>query len=349
MRRREKHTHAPYRIALNVITEGSLIGLPKEVRTDSLSQAVTKLFENNKVWMYERSIQGFGVARRVTGGFQQPEFAMKIYVRKKKPKSQIKHPVPRRISIPDIGIIETDVTTIGQLQLHKFSSYARPPMPGCSISRAKGVTGTFGCYVTPNNPDDLNVFYLLTSAHVLTDFFRESGGIVEQPATDDQTGRENFKIGMIKKYTTPKFDSDIRSFPNSIDAGIALIDGTIERDFRIREVGVKPLGVGNIIESLPVYKVGRSTDYTSGQITDTSFKTAFYFQGSPAQGKEQRAGFKNLVLCDYRSNVGDSGALVLSGKNKVLGLHMGGSTSGSFFCRFRRITSALNIRLAESL
>jgi hypothetical protein len=94
-----------------------------------------------------------------------------------------------------------------------------------------------------------------------------------------------------------------------------------------------------------VKKVGRTTDYTTGVITDVHFRLSLQYR-RPSGKSKARVGFKDQVLCTRYSAPGDSGSIILNSSDRVIGLHFAGSRSASVFNRIQHVFNLLDIEVA---
>jgi hypothetical protein len=91
------------------------------------------------------NVVGMGFGRKIASGRLTTEWAVRIYVRKKKLRSEL----GRRESIgPVANGLPTDVIEIEQPILFK-----RPPLLGGDIAAVAGKTGTTGCLVKVNGTE----------------------------------------------------------------------------------------------------------------------------------------------------------------------------------------------------
>jgi hypothetical protein len=279
-----------------------------------------------------------------------------VYVRRKvRDRSRVAAPVPRRIRFPKLGRVATDVVSLGHVGLHLLTGFLRPAEMGCSISRNDGVAGSAGCLVRPV-ASPTGPALLLTCAHVLTDTFRRPvpappNATLEQPARVHQIpGGLSPIIGVPLRCHPVVFTSDITSFPNEIDAGVAQLLPNVALPAIHETPGICPLGAAATAPHDTVWKVGWATGRTAGAVRDTAFRLRIDFPDPANPGFTRQAGFFNLVLAEYKSGKGDSGALVLNAAHQAVGLHIAGpdnSTSSNFgvYCRIQRITALLGLAL----
>ncbi|MEM9360743.1 MAG: hypothetical protein AAGB04_31600, partial [Pseudomonadota bacterium] len=91
---------------LDVLTDLDSIAMPEAVGdadTASEDEATKEINEKARKWTLARSNQGMGLGEKLTEGKYTGVMAVKVYVDKKKPLSKIKHPVPKRLNMPNLG------------------------------------------------------------------------------------------------------------------------------------------------------------------------------------------------------------------------------------------------------
>src|SRR5438270_10886666 len=119
--------------------------------------------EHPSSWAASPNIQGFGIAQRITGGKRHQDLALKVYVERKLPLSQVAAPIPAQVTLPGAAApIATDVQEIGKVQLEANTSRHRPAMPGCGLGHFAVQVGTFGCLVRKKGRPEL---YVLSNSH----------------------------------------------------------------------------------------------------------------------------------------------------------------------------------------
>ena len=338
-----------HEIALEVMTEGKnariserqknlLFGPSPEQRMDALQARCWQ-------WVWARSVQALAIGKKTRKGRVTGDLAIIVMVDKKRRRSKLRHPVPRRVRIPKLGWLLTDVEEIGQLEPQTFPDRVRPAMPGCSIGHEDMSTmGTFGLLVqkTPGNGSGT---FVLSNTHVIAlDGLAKSGDGVVQPGPDDADGPgNNDEIATLTEWIG--FDFTTPGFPNMVDAAIARVtkSSSVARAFRIFTGA--PKGVSDVIEEgMAVKKVGRSTDDTYGTVKHVNAKVKVRHMMNETTSVV--IGFSNQVVCSCFTDPGDSGSAVLNEDDEVIGLHASGSISTSTFNGIDDVFSLLNLTLA---
>jgi hypothetical protein len=342
-------------IVLKVITEGKNAEIPTERKRELFGAAPDKVMESLRdkaeKWIGSRSVQGLAVGKKSVKGRQTDELVIVVYVDRKRPRDKVRNPVPRRITIPGIGSVETDVVAIGRVEPEQFTDRVRPAMPGCSVGHHAMITmGTFGLLVRGQavqgglNAEALGpASFVLSNSHVLAQSGLGShGDIVIQPGPGDVDGSDGV-IAKLERWIPFNFTK--QSWPNLVDAAIAKVVRANSVTNSIREIDVIPVNVSTqILEGMSVHKVGRTTDLTEGTVIETSCWLKIKYATTSSTPAEVR--FTDQVRCTRFTMMGDSGSAVLNRQNEVVGLHFAGSTSASFFNKIEHVFTLLQITLA---
>jgi hypothetical protein len=216
-------------------------------------------------------------------------------------------------------------------------------MPGCGVGHGKVKVGTFGCLV--HKKGDSDTLYMLSNSHVIANSGLGSPkDPILQPGKEDGGTIAKDSIAKLSKFIPFTFTET--GFPNLVDAAIAKVNRRTSVKSELRVLNLVPIGVGRTLRrGMHVKKVGRTTDYTTGVITDVHFRLSLQYQ-RPGGKSKGRVGFKDQVLCTRYSAPGDSGSIILNSSNRVIGLHFAGSHSASIFNRIHHVFNLLDIEVA---
>lgn len=325
-----------YRAALSLLS-GDLAEAAGLLGGPSPSQ-LARTLGRWRPWLRSSGIQGFGVADRSTGELRlEGERALKVYVDEKRPLARLANAAPRRLRLPGVAeALEIDVEAIGALSAHGCAALRRPALAGCSVGVVGGEAGTLGCLVRDL---DTGARLVLGAGHVLAPRGRSSvGAALRQPAPVD-CGRARDAIARVLRHTPLRRGA---GYPNRVDAAVAELHdpSSVSRTMRVsgrRLVGVRAPKVG-----LRVEKVGRTSGRTRGKILDADASLRIRFSSA---SKPARLGFRNLVLCEYMSRGGDSGAIAIDAHGRAVGLLIAGGRQVSVFCRIDRSLASLGVEL----
>lgn len=294
-------------------------------------------------WAMADGIAGFGLAEKETHGRTLKELALKVYVEKKLPLDQVKHPIPKWIDHAGVRV-DTDVVEIGIVTPQSNTAYIRPAPPGYSIGRAlnTGEAGTFGMVVRKKG--QTSPWYLLSNSHAIANSgFANVGDAIVQPGTYDGGTAPADTIGSLAAWIP--FQYTATGFPNTVDAAIARLDNDAATA-AIAVLGV-PDGINtNLRRGMYVQKMGRTTTLSVALVKDIDLRVpAMYPDGS---GQPSRVGFSDQVLVTFYSSGGDSGSPVLDMDNNVVGLHVAGSAVIGMFCKISNVMDLLGIQVVTA-
>lgn len=201
------------------------------------------------------------------------------------------------------------------------------PAPGARVVRqgaAPSDYGTYGCVVR----DKGGVYYLLTAGHVLV-------------GAGSSTGDAVVSGGKVIAHLVDWFPRDPGDA--SIDAAVARL--TVQEpppQFHIPTIG-RPVGdTVDLQPGDPVFMYGATSGFQKGFVADLLHDETFDEVELPPHGTSS-IRFTRLVLCTPFTNRGDSGAAVFDRRRRIVGLHVGGSASSSFFCRISPICRQFNV------
>lgn len=279
------------------------------------------------------NVVGFAISEKLIDGRPSGALGICFHVQRK----QQGHDLDNRLVIPPVitdprgGAIFTDVVEVGEPQAH--ANIARNPIRGgFSISHSAGPVGTLSAIVRKGGKP-----HLLSAQHVFANLDTATAGdTIVYPAREDGAGDA---IGRLNAYTPLDPGPD---FPNSTDAALAELTADPARlDMSLLDAR-RPLAIGDAAEGMSVALVGRSSgNEVSGVVTGRNAHAKLYYSGL---GFIQ---FRDQVACSAFGSGGDSGALVIdAATRKVVGLHIGGAASVSWFTPIRAVLAALGATLA---
>lgn len=337
---------------LEILTEGSKAQITRpgatefsieSVGDETLLEQADEVRDKTRGWTHGRGIEGLGIGDKLTDGKPVGELALRVYVQKKKPKSKVSNPIPKTVAVPGVGDLSTDVIEVGRITPEMYTERLRPALPGCGISHHNATVGTLGCLVRQRG--DTDHLFLLSNSHVIANAgLGQIGDVILQPGKTDGGTIDDDSIAKLSDFVPFKFTET--GFPNLVDAAIAKVNRRTSVKPTFRVLNFTPDGVGRTLRrGMHVKKVGRTTDYTTGVITDVHFRLALRYQ-RPGSSSKGRVGFRDQILCTRYSAQGDSGSIILNSRNKVIGLHFAGSPSVSIFNRIAYVFDLLGLELA---
>ena len=204
--------------------------------------------------------------------------------------------------------------------------------------------GTAGFYMR----DDNGNLYLVSNNHVIGDSNNASiGDKIVQPGTLDLTvielslmpnlaALDTIKIGQLTALVRLNYATALPPPINRVDAAIARLDPALRATDDVDRlafgggiVGVAPPyqanADGTIQGSDRVYKVGRTTGYTEGTVTNIAATAAVPYSGGTAFFAGQIAVRPTADNVGRFSDPGDSGSGVLNDRHELVGLLFAGS------------------------
>ena len=220
----------------------------------------------------QENVVGVGIGPKLVDGKLAAANSVRIYVERKLPKSVIPKSMllPRSISGVPVDVVETGRFTKQPAAVPVEKTRLRPAQPGCSVGFARAaapgfvMAGTFGALVR----DATGTLYILSNNHVLADENAlPLGSPIIQPGLLDGGNMNTDAIADLSQFVRLK-----KSGPNRLDAAIArLRSANLAKAEFLPQVGV--LASGDPVaatDGMSVCKVGRTTGYTEGVITDLS-------------------------------------------------------------------------------
>jgi len=265
------------------------------------------------------------------------EQVLRVYVTRKVPKEQLK---PSEIIPPEIEGVKTDVVEIGRIKkLQGYRERYRPSPAGVSTSRAdQNAAGTIGWFMVD---EDGNV-YLLSNNHVWANENNAAvGDPIIQPGRLDGGDPVNDVIAELYDW----IDIDFSGNPNTVDAAIATPVDFSKIYTSIMKIG-GITGKADPVQGAKAKKVGRSTGYTEGIVTDVSATLNVDYDSGTAL-------FQDVFIVQGENIVqpGDSGSPVLDEQKRFLGLLFAGNDDGSVMiaCKASNIEVAFQNKLGKKI
>jgi hypothetical protein len=302
------------------------------------------------------NVVAVGVGFKKAGDVQTNEPCVVVSVVKKLPVIQLSESslVPKTL-----GGVKTDVIETGKIfALQDPTQKMRPARPGISIGHYQITAGTLGCLVQRNGQ-----VYILSNNHVLANSNAgQLGDAILQPGPHDG-GTSADQIGTLEQFIPVGFEESsspgcsplsflMRLFGrsaramvnepgnNTVDCAIAkpLSADLVNPD--ILNIGI-PTGVGTATLGTPVQKSGRTTGYTTDQITQIDVTTSVDYGGKIAT-------FQNQLMAGAMSQGGDSGSAVLDMNKQVVGLLFAGSNNTTIMNPIQFVLDALQVQLVTA-
>jgi hypothetical protein len=333
----------------------------------NLALQARRAYEENL--MSKDNVVATGVGFKIAGTTLTNEPSVIVSVTKKLPLDQLTTSamVPKTIDNIKTDVIETGKIVAFQDPKQK----ERPAQPGVSLGHYQITAGTFGCLVQRGGQ-----IYILSNNHVLANVNdAQLGDPIWQPGKYDN-GTSADQIATLEQFFPIVFDGSGTPPPppptndrpgcaplaallslfapktaqssainqagnNTIDCAIAkpLNPGLVSPD--ILNIGT-PIGVGNPTLGLAIQKSGRTTGYTTGQITQIDVTATVDYNGKSAT-------FRNQLVAGPMSAGGDSGSAVLDMNKRVVGLLFAGSAGNTTIINpIQAVLAALQVQLVTA-
>lgn len=314
-----------------------------------------------------QNVVGVGIGYKHAGEKSTGEPAFVVYVEKKLPPADLarSHMVPRKVN----GLA-TDVVEIGVVRMLDVRTQRdRPCRPGVSIGHFKSTAGTLGAIVKDKETKKLMILsnnHVLANGSSLQKARAKIGDPILQPGPYDG-GRMEDQVGTLYRYVPieknvtksdcpvalalarggtgilnlVKKDYEIRFYKhfhaeNTVDCALAKLDSTNLAMASILDVG-ETRGVADVRPGDKVIKSGRTTGITRGAVKSVGTTLQVEMED------DEKVWFSDQVVSDMNSQPGDSGALVLSTDQKVVGLLFAGSEKLTVFNRIHNVINRLAI------
>ena len=193
--------------------------------------------------------------------------------------------------------------------------------------------GTLGCLVVRDG-----VLSILSNNHVLA----RSG-----TAT---TGEDTVQPGLLDTNCSATNSNIVGDFAGNlvplgsanVDAALATARANVDATGAILDVGVPCTSVQAPTIGLSVMKSGRTTGFTTGNITSINTSVNIQYQRGCGSGRKFTVGFTNQIVTGPMSAGGDSGSVLFSndGSANPVGLLFAGSASVTVYNRAQDVVNA---------
>lgn len=284
----------------------------------------------------KRNVTGLAFGHKIINGANTKEPCLKIFVKEKSSPSLLNS----NDLIPKIYHgIKTDVVQSGKLSYSSLKEKKLPMQFGYSLGNAhvKDV-GSSACLVK----DKCGNLYILSTNHVLSYFDRLPVGTpILHPGVNDGGKYPDDLIAILSKKIPIISSPNDDKFINHVDCAIAKV---INPNLVSKEIAFlgKVTGVSDAKLNLNIKKVGRTTELTTGIITELDAILTL----EDSFGNDTI--FHNQIITTFMSSKGDSGSLVLDNNNNAIGLLFGNGESISMVNPIKSVLTALDVSIVTS-
>lgn len=223
-----------------------------------------------------------------------------------------------------------------------LSQRVRPAMGGFSCGHPQVTAGTIatGCYDASPFPGIPQRYYLLSNNHVIANSNNaQIGDPCLQPGRVDGGQDPQDVIGRLARFVPIRFMSGTSAPLNLVDAAIAEVPFHLLTR-QIYYLGyVKRLFVAPNVNDL-VQKTGRTTNFTTGRVTNINATVDVNYDGGVAR-------FARQTITTAMSAGGDSGSLVTNLDEEGVGLLFAGSSQVTILNNLTFVQSLLGVRITE--
>ncbi len=317
------------------------------------------------------NVVGVGVGHKISGKRISDEISIVVLVRQKVPPIGLQ---PDEIVPQELQGIRTDVIEVGDLRaLWVRTNRWRPAPGGVSIGHYKVTAGTLGCVVRDKITGER---LILSNNHVLANGNQaQIGDPILQPAPADGGNLATDVIARLERLYPIQFTKapascniaqsyarfgnflaqalgsrhQIQAFQASPGA-TNLIDAAVARPVENAAILDEILEINAISGmrspslGMPVRKSGRTTAFTTGEITVLDATVTIGY------GPDRSATFEQQIVTRAMSGGGDSGSvLVDTASQNAIGLLFGGSDKASIFNPIGAVLDHLNIEFSQPI
>lgn len=320
----------------------------------------------------KENVIGFGIGHKISNGKRTKTQCIAVFVTKKKSLSTLSK---ENIIPKNLNGIKTDVVEVGVIRKLAPKKYLpktaeehtgkwRPAIGGISIGHRDITAGTLGCVVYKKGEK-----HILSNNHVLANSNNANiGDPILQPGPYDG-GTMQDQIAVLSHFIPIKFgaESPVCEIANFVlwllnwlthlfrkdytwklekqTGGVNYVDCALARplkddlvDLTILEIG-QPSGIAVPYVGMNLKKSGRTTALTEGEILylDAAVRVEY--------GYGEEALFENQIIAGPISQGGDSGSVVLTANNELVGLLFAGSDEVTILNPIGKVFESLDISL----
>jgi len=298
------------------------------------------------------NVVGVAPSLKVKAGKPSKKWALSVLVEKKQPENKL----AKADRVPgSVDGVPTDVLEVGKIEALTFNAPVQPAVPGFSIGHQNITAGTFGCVVrdirrcccnfekecgcSPAREECSGDYLILSNNHVLANTNQgEIGDLILQPGPFDGGVFPSDGYAELERF------EPIALSPFFPAPGYNLVDAACARPFDYRNLTtsiigqIMPRGVDQALIGMPVIKVGRTTEVTTGFVIATNATI------NVGYGPSGVAQFRHQIITTAMAAGGDSGSLLMDRSLNAIGLLFAGSFLITIHNHIADIEMALGVR-----
>lgn len=242
--------------------------------------------------------------------------------------------------IKEVGIFTPTEEFAGEAtdyyRRHKF----RPIVGGISAGHYLITAGTLGCIVqdeTSNNPMVLSNNHVFANTSTVGNQRAVVGDSIYQPGPIDG-GTSNDTVATLARWIALKTNE-----ANVVDAAIGTpLEEPSPYILKSESEYIEINGLNTVSRGITVNKTGRTSGYTTGEITDVDYTGYVDYNG-------ELILFTDQILAIIKVEGGDSGSIMLDENNNAVGLVFAGSqdNQGTYYCLANKINTVFSLLKIE--
>ena len=299
----------------------------------------------NKDILIKKNVIGIGVGKKWINGVNTGQDSLVVFVTKKINESSLsqKDLIPKTINGHNVDVVGKS----GIFSMFNFTQKVRPLKPGYSCGHLWITAGTIGGFFKDRDGQVV----MLSNNHVLAASNRGvRGNVALQPGIYDNPNWQNNIVGHLKYYR-PLVGPNGKSFDavkwteisgyNLEDSAIASITNpdSIILDYPV--IG-RPVGFKNDVNiGSKVQKVGRTTEYTTGNVIATDAVVTVQYGTTNYL-------FKDQIVTSGMAQGGDSGSVLFDMDKNIIGLLFAGSDTVTIFNKIAYPRASFGLELINS-
>jgi hypothetical protein len=306
--------------------------------------------ERAEEWLFRLpGVTAVGLSRKRIDGQFTDTIAIIVYVEHKRSPDDVsaEQRIPSMIDGIPTDVIEAPESTILQAATTPDDDEYDVLMAGISVSAGGGGHGTICCFArtVASYPRGEGIDVLVTCQHVLHD-----GGTSVEPGSAHSIGQPDShgcceSCDFCNRIVAHDRVAAVRS--REVDGGVAELKSGVKWSIKVGDTPDHIVGIHRRLAPtdvpFPVWKRGRTTRRTVGEVTDTRATGV----AKDSKGRVHRV-YRNSLRIESPTpfaQQGDSGAPLMSNDNQLVGLVFSGSPTYASACHIDDVQAQLHIEI----